>query len=213
MANDQPMWGNNRAVAPTPEAAIVAEDPRRKKQTMHPKDIKEDIEEIIMIEILAIGMIIMKTKTQTPGEENPLIPHLPEKKPDESEFEKTMKEFNHQATIQDLETKFGRISDHQSSRPPGKLPCNTETNPKPSTSTERLYRPLTARNEHLNAIFTRSGKTYDPPANPNTKTAIFLDDSEDEAEEVRKEAEPLPKKPTQTETPPLNAYKPKIPHP
>nr|GEW55492.1 reverse transcriptase domain-containing protein [Tanacetum cinerariifolium] len=42
------------------------EDPRRKKQTVHP----EDIEEIIMVSILAIGAIVnltikMKTKTQT----------------------------------------------------------------------------------------------------------------------------------------------------
>ncbi|GKD34472.1 hypothetical protein Tco_1249981, partial [Tanacetum coccineum] len=142
------------------------------------------------------------------GEENSPIPLLPEKKPDESEFEKTMREFviaqktmndfvknqyynlktkveqgqkNHQAAIQDLETK--------------------------------PYRPSPAQNEHVNVVFTRSGKTYGPPANPNTKTAVFLDDSEDEAEEVEKEAEPLPKKPTQTDTPPLKAYKRKIPYP
>ncbi|GKE95696.1 hypothetical protein Tco_1580551 [Tanacetum coccineum] len=36
-------------------------DPRSKKQTMHP----EDIEEIIMVKILAIGAIVMKTETQT----------------------------------------------------------------------------------------------------------------------------------------------------
>ncbi|GJZ81495.1 reverse transcriptase domain-containing protein [Tanacetum coccineum] len=36
---------------------------------------------------------------------------------------------------------------------------------------------------------------------------------EDEAEEVKKEAEPLPKKPTQPETPPLKAYKLKVPYP
>ncbi|GKE41749.1 hypothetical protein Tco_1469033 [Tanacetum coccineum] len=80
---------------------------------------------------------------------------------------------NHQAKIQDLETKFGRISDQQSSRP----------------------------------------TDYNPPANPSTKTAVFLDDSEDKAEEVEKEAEPLPKKPTQTNTPPLKAYNLKIPYP
>ncbi|GKE14942.1 hypothetical protein Tco_1422519 [Tanacetum coccineum] len=120
---------------------------------------------------------------------------------------------NHQAAIQDLETKFGRISDHQSSRPTGTLPSNTQTNPKSSTSNEKPYRPPPTRNEHVNAVFTRSGKTYNPPANPNTKTAVFLDDSEDEAEEVEKEAEPLPKKPNQTDTPPLKAYKPKIPYP
>ncbi|GKB83748.1 reverse transcriptase domain-containing protein [Tanacetum coccineum] len=34
---------------------------------------------------------------------------------------------NHQAAIQDLETKFVRISDHQSSRPTGTLLSNTQT--------------------------------------------------------------------------------------
>ncbi|GJY55109.1 hypothetical protein Tco_0446773 [Tanacetum coccineum] len=179
-----------------------------------------------------------ENRNSTPGEENPPIPGLPEKKPDESEFEKTMREIiiaqkttndfvknqfynlktkveqgqkNHQAAIQDLETKFGRISDHQSSRPTGTLPSNTQTNPKPLN--KKPYRPPTARNEHVNVVFTRSGKTYDPPANPNTKTAVFLDDSEDGAEEVKNEAEPLPKKPTQPETPPLKAYKSKLPYP
>nr|GEW35052.1 hypothetical protein [Tanacetum cinerariifolium] len=57
------------------------------------------------------------------------------------------------------------------------------------------------------------GKTYNPPASPKTKTVVYLDDSEDEAEEVEKEAKPLPNKPTQTDTPPLKDYKPKIPYP
>ncbi|GJX56517.1 hypothetical protein Tco_0286414 [Tanacetum coccineum] len=121
------------------------------------------------------------------GEENPPIPRLPGKKPDELEFEKTMREFNHQAAIQDLETKFGRISDKQSLRPTGTLPSNTQTNPKSSTSKEKPYRPPPTRYEHVNVIFTRSGKTYNPSTNPNTKTAVFLDDSEAEAEEVEKE--------------------------
>ncbi|GJV81011.1 hypothetical protein Tco_1516881 [Tanacetum coccineum] len=181
-----------------------------------------------------------ENRNSNPGEENLPIPRLPKKKPDESEFEKTIREFviaqkttndfvknqfynlktkveqgqkNHQAAIQDLEKKFGRISDHQSSRPTGTLPSNTQPNPKPLTSNKKPYRPPPARNEHVNAVFTRSGKTYNPPANPNTKTAVFLDDSEDEAEEVEKETEPLPKKPTQFDTPPLKAYKPKIPYP
>nr|GEX36613.1 reverse transcriptase domain-containing protein [Tanacetum cinerariifolium] len=181
-----------------------------------------------------------ENQSLTLSEENSPIPRFPEKRPDESEFEKTIREFviaqktanefvknqfnnlktkvkqgqkNHQAAIQDLETKFGRISDHQSSRPPCTLHSNTQTNPKPSTSNKRPYLPPTARNKHVNAVFTRSGKTYNPPSNLNTKTAVFLNDSEDETEEVKKEAEPLPKKPTQVETPPLKAYKPKIPYP
>ncbi|GJU51622.1 hypothetical protein Tco_1221177 [Tanacetum coccineum] len=281
MADDQPMWGNNRAVAPTPEAAIVAVDLgdnftvkghhismiKDRKFNGHSradphKHIAEFVEVCGMFRYGNNNADAIKLKffpsslageakicnwrnhnenrNSNPGEENPPIPHLPEKKLDESEFEKTLREFviaqktandfvknqfynlktkveqgqkNHQVAIQDLETKFGRISDHQSSRPPGTLPNNTQTNPKPSTSNEKPYRPPPARNEHVNVVFTRSGKTYNPPANPNTKTAIFLDDSEDEAEEVKKEAEPLPKKPTQTDTPPLKAYKPKIPYP
>ncbi|GJY99725.1 reverse transcriptase domain-containing protein [Tanacetum coccineum] len=55
--------------------------------------------------------------------------------------------------------------------------------------------------------------TYDPRVDPNAKPAVFLDDSEDEDDEVEKEEEPLPKKPTHSDPPPLKAYKPKIPHP
>ncbi|GJV07974.1 hypothetical protein Tco_1345630 [Tanacetum coccineum] len=65
----------------------------------------------------------------------------------------------------------------------------------------------------MNAVFTRSGKTYDSPVNPNAKPTIFLDDSEDEADEVEKEAEPLPKKPTYADPSQLKVYKPKIPYP
>ncbi|GKA49088.1 hypothetical protein Tco_0742046 [Tanacetum coccineum] len=109
-----------------------------------------------------------ENRNSNPGEENPQIPCLPEKKPDESKFKKTMREFvitqkkandfvknqfynlktkvkqgqkNHQAAIQDLEIKFGRISDHQSSRPTDTLPSNTQPNPKPSTSNKKPYRP------------------------------------------------------------------------
>ncbi|GKF60142.1 hypothetical protein Tco_0176928, partial [Tanacetum coccineum] len=97
--------------------------------------------------------------------------------------------------------------------PTGTLPSNTQTNPKPSTSNDKPYGPSPARNEHVNAVFIRSDKTYDPPVNPNTKPTVFLDDSEDEADNVEKEAEPLPKKPTHVDPLPLKAYKPKISYP
>ncbi|GJY57843.1 reverse transcriptase domain-containing protein [Tanacetum coccineum] len=91
------------------------------------------------------------------SEENQPIPRLPKKKPDESEFKKTMREF-----------------------------------------------------VLVNVVFTRSGKTYDPPVNPNVKPDVFLDYSEDEDDEVEKEDEPLPNKPTHADPPPLKAYKLKI---
>ncbi|GJR01814.1 reverse transcriptase domain-containing protein [Tanacetum coccineum] len=73
-----------------------------------------------------------------------------------------------------------------------------------------------AQNEHVNAIFIQSGKTYDPPVNPNdhqndSEAPINFDnDVEDE--------EPTPKPKTQTpkplkETPIPKPYKPKIPYP
>ncbi|GJV34655.1 hypothetical protein Tco_1395055 [Tanacetum coccineum] len=70
---------------------------------------------------------------------------------------------NHQALIQNLETKFDRLADKQSSRPSGSLPSNTQPNPRGSNS--KAYQPPQARNEHVNVVFTRSGKSYNPPDN------------------------------------------------
>ncbi|GJW15705.1 reverse transcriptase domain-containing protein [Tanacetum coccineum] len=72
---------------------------------------------------------------------------------------------NHQASIQNLKAKFDRFADKQSARPSGSLPSSTQPNPKDSSS--KPYQPPQARNEHVNAVFTRSGKSYDPPINPN----------------------------------------------
>ncbi|GKA65255.1 hypothetical protein Tco_0764962 [Tanacetum coccineum] len=92
---------------------------------------------------------------------------------------------NHQASIQNLETKFDRLADKQSGRPSGSLPSNTQPNPKGHNS--KAYQPLQSHNEHINAIFTRSGKSYNPPVNPNdqqndSETPINFD-SNDEGEE------------------------------
>jgi hypothetical protein len=105
-----------------------------------------------------------RTENQNPTNSN---------KKEESDFEKMMREFvnaqrttnefvktqffnlktkveqgqkNHQASIQDLEQKFGRLSDQFSSRIPGTLPSNTQSNPKPSGSNDKNYRPPHNRN-------------------------------------------------------------------
>ncbi|GKB38104.1 hypothetical protein Tco_0883046 [Tanacetum coccineum] len=92
---------------------------------------------------------------------------------------------NHQASIQNLEEKFDRLADKQSGRPSGSLPSNTQPNPNGSSS--KPYQPLQARNEHVNAVFTRSGKSYDLPTNLNDQQNDFETpinfDSEDENEE------------------------------
>ncbi|GKC27007.1 hypothetical protein Tco_1034301 [Tanacetum coccineum] len=71
---------------------------------------------------------------------------------------------NHQASIQNLEAKFDRFADKQSARPSGFLPSNTQPNPKGSLS--KPYQPPQSRNEHVNVVFTWSGRSYVPPINP-----------------------------------------------
>ncbi|GJT89746.1 reverse transcriptase domain-containing protein [Tanacetum coccineum] len=118
---------------------------------------------------------------------------------------------NHQASIQNLETKFDRLADKQSGRPSGSLPSNTQPNPRGSNS--KAYQPPQARNEHVNAVFTRSGKTYNPPENPNeeqnkTENPINFD-SDDEDDEPTPQPKIQTQKPVK-ETPLPKPYKPKI---
>ncbi|GJU41450.1 reverse transcriptase domain-containing protein [Tanacetum coccineum] len=98
---------------------------------------------------------------------------------------------NHHASIQNLETKFDRLADKQ-------------------------LVDLLDLFQHVNVVFTRSGKSYNPPVNPNdqqdnSETPINFD-SDDEDDEPT----PQPKIQTQKlvkETPLPKPYKPKITYP
>ncbi|GKF51178.1 hypothetical protein Tco_0147645 [Tanacetum coccineum] len=92
--------------------------------------------------------------------------------------------------------------DQCSTRPTGSLPSNTQTNPKPSPTNDKPYRPPFARNKHVNAVFTWSGLRYDPLVNPNSKTTVIHDDSEDEVDEAKKEVESSSSKQTKSDPPP-----------
>ncbi|GKE06028.1 reverse transcriptase domain-containing protein, partial [Tanacetum coccineum] len=77
------------------------------------------------------------------------------------------------------------FADKQSGRPSRSLPTSTQPNLKCTSS--KLYQPPQAQNEHVNIVFIQSGKSYDPPTNPNdqqndSKNPINFD-SEDEEEE------------------------------
>ncbi|GKD71362.1 hypothetical protein Tco_1325452, partial [Tanacetum coccineum] len=121
---------------------------------------------------------------------------------------------NHQASIQNLEAKFDRFADKQSGRPFGSLPSNTQPNPQGSSS--KPYQPPQAQNEHVNVVFTRSGKSYDPPVNPNDQqkeSEVPINfDSDDEDEEPTPQPKPNGSKPVK-ETPIPKPYKSKIPYP
>ncbi|GKB50517.1 reverse transcriptase domain-containing protein [Tanacetum coccineum] len=54
---------------------------------------------------------------------------------------------NHQASIQNLETKFDILADKQSGRPFGSFISNTQPNPRGSNS--KAYQPPQSRNEHI----------------------------------------------------------------
>ncbi|GJX68480.1 hypothetical protein Tco_0304207 [Tanacetum coccineum] len=79
------------------------------------------------------------------------------------------------------------FADKQSTRPSGSLPSNTQPNPKGSSS--KPYQPPQAQNEHVNVVLTRSGKSYNPPTNPNDQQNDSENpvnfDSNDEDEEPK----------------------------
>ncbi|GJY46826.1 reverse transcriptase domain-containing protein [Tanacetum coccineum] len=113
------------------------------------------------------------------------------------------------------EAKFMQtFSDKQSGRPSGSLPSNTQPNPKGHNS--KAYQPPQSRNEHVNALFTRSGKSYNPPVNPNDQQNNSENpmnvDSDDEDEEPTPQQKNKNPKPV-NETPLPKPYKPKIPYP
>ncbi|GJT89181.1 reverse transcriptase domain-containing protein [Tanacetum coccineum] len=129
-----------------------------------------------------------------------------------TQFETVAK--NHQASIQNLETKFDRLADKQSGRPSRSLPSNTQPNLKGHNS--KAYQPPQSHNERVNAVFTRSGKSYNSPVNPNdqqtnSETPINFD-SDDEDEEPTPQPKTQNPKPIK-ETPLPKPYKPKIPMP
>ncbi|GJX84142.1 reverse transcriptase domain-containing protein [Tanacetum coccineum] len=80
----------------------------------------------------------------------------------------------------------------------------------------KAYQPPQSGNEHVNAIFTRSGKSNDPPVNPNDQqnnsiTPINFD-SNDEEDKPAPQPKTQPPKPIK-EMPLPKPYKPKIPYP
>nr|GEV21860.1 reverse transcriptase domain-containing protein [Tanacetum cinerariifolium] len=121
---------------------------------------------------------------------------------------------NHQASIQNLKTKFDRLADKQSSRPSGSLPSNTQPNLRGSNS--KAYQLPQARNEHVNFMFTRSGKSYNPPDNMDDQQNNFENpinfDRNDEDDEPTLKPKTQPTNLVK-ETPLAKPYKPKTPYP
>ncbi|GJY41788.1 reverse transcriptase domain-containing protein [Tanacetum coccineum] len=217
MVDDQHIWGNDQAVAPTPDASIVMID---LGDNFTVKDLLRSCyehglgrETIIQIfyhgldeatqAILDAGEIFLY---KTPNEAHQFLEDRVLLKLNWSKDIKAKPLRKTVSFVEDLETKFGRLTDQQSKIPTGTLPSNTQTNIKPSPSNDKHYRPPPAQKEHVNALFTWSGKTYDPPVNPNSKTTIIDDDSKDEADEAEKEVELSSSKKNKSDLPPLKVW-------
>ncbi|GJR53659.1 hypothetical protein Tco_1404180 [Tanacetum coccineum] len=107
---------------------------------------------------------------------------------------------------------FHILAYKQYGRPSGSLPSNTQPNPRGI----KAYQPSQARNEYVNVIFIRSGKSYNTPDNPddqqnNSKNPINFD-SDDEDDKPTPQLKTQPTKPVK-ETPLPKPYKQKIPYP
>ncbi|GKC36968.1 reverse transcriptase domain-containing protein [Tanacetum coccineum] len=86
----------------------------------------------------------------------------------------------------------------------------------PQGNNSKAYQPPQYCNEHVNSVFTRGGKSYDPPDTPNdqqnnSKNPINFD-SDDEVDEPTPQPKNQPPKPVK-EMPLPKPYKPKIPYP
>src|SRR3954467_841630 len=81
---------------------------------------------------------------------------------------------NHDSILKNLEQQVGQIHGLLSQRQPGKLPSDTEKNPR----------------EHVNAVILRSGTTYEgQQVLINEKEDEEIEENNDEQEEVDDEVE------------------------
>ncbi|GKC23663.1 reverse transcriptase domain-containing protein [Tanacetum coccineum] len=242
--DDEPMWAVDRVVAPTPDSAITIPETANefaikgnaqkhghnlsrgniKKIFYH--GLNETTQEVL--NVAAGGIFLYKTPNQAYQLlEGKVLLKLDWAKNQKTKpsFKKTIAFADKGSSNSDTEKVIARtdamtmkmdaqFADKQSGRPSGSLPSNTQPNPKGSSS--KPYQPPQAQNKHGNAIFTRSGKTYDPPVNPNdqpnnSETPINFD-SDDEDDKPTPQTKPEELEPVK-ETPIPKLYKPKIPYP
>ncbi|GKA98048.1 hypothetical protein Tco_0825942 [Tanacetum coccineum] len=88
---------------------------------------------------------------------------------------------------------------------------NSNTQPNTKGSSSKPYQSPQARNEHVNVVFTRSGKSYDPPDYSNNSETPIHFDTDEEDEPIPQHKPKIPK--LVKETPIPKPYKPKIPYP
>ncbi|GJX18523.1 hypothetical protein Tco_0221200 [Tanacetum coccineum] len=193
MANDQLMWGNNRAVAPTPGAAIVAVDLGDNFTVKGRGTIIQifyhGLDETTQAILDAERIFLYKT----PNEAHQLLKDRVLLKLDLS---KDMKAKPIRKTV-----AFAESSN------------DSKLMEKMKSLTTKIDSQFKDIKGEMKEMRDGVGLTYDLPVNPNAKTTIIHDDSDDEVDKAEKEVESSSSKQTRFDPPPLKAYKPKIPYP
>ncbi|GJU39432.1 hypothetical protein Tco_1192389 [Tanacetum coccineum] len=209
--DDEPMWAADRVVALTLGSAITI--PETERISIKGSNNSDTDKIMARMDAMTMKMDAQYKDFQSRSKQSNLDDDdIPMSREEEAKF---MQTFHRTRFYNDYrDPKFDRLADKQSGRPSGSLPSNTQPNPKGSSS--KPYQPSQARNEHVNAVFTRSGKSYDPLDNPNdqqnnSKTPINFD-SDDEVDEPTPQPKPKTPKPVK-ETPIPKPYKTKNPYP
>ncbi|GKD11283.1 hypothetical protein Tco_1190968 [Tanacetum coccineum] len=129
--DDEPMWAVDHVVALTPGSAITI--PETANEFAIKGNSNSDTDKIMArMDAMTIKIdaqykeLQSRAKKPTPDLDDDDIPMSHEEK---AKFMQTFLAKNHQASIQNLETKFDRLADKQSGRPSGSLPSNTQPNP------------------------------------------------------------------------------------
>nr|GEZ14205.1 hypothetical protein [Tanacetum cinerariifolium] len=142
--DDEPMWAAERVVAQTPGSTITI--PEAANEFTIKGNSNSDTDKVMArMDAMTIKMdaqykeLQSRTKQSTPNLDDD---DMPMSREEEAKFMQTFQTFidlktqletvakNHQASIQNLETKFDRLADKQSGRPSGSLPSNTQPNPR-----------------------------------------------------------------------------------
>ncbi|GJS92875.1 reverse transcriptase domain-containing protein [Tanacetum coccineum] len=193
--DDEPIWAADRVVALTLGSAITI--PATANEFAIKGSSNSDTDKIMA----RMDAMIMKMDAQykefqsRSKQSNP--DHNDDDKPMYPEEEaKFMQTFHRTRFYNDYrDPKFDRLADKQSGRPSRSLLSNTQPNPK---------------------VFTQSGKSYDPPINPNdqlndSETPINFDSDDEDEESTPQSKSQTPK--LVKETPIPKPYKPKILYP
>ncbi|GJY07169.1 hypothetical protein Tco_0374223 [Tanacetum coccineum] len=229
----EPMWAADRVVAPTPSSAITI------PETANEFAIKGNIIKIFYHGLNEITQEVLNAAAggiflyKTPNQAYQLLKDKVLLKLDWAKNQKTKTSLKKTVAFTDegssnsdtdkimvrmdaMTMKMDAQYKELQSRAKQPTPNLNDDDIPMSCEEEAKFMQTFSHNKHVNAVFTRSGKTYNPPENPNeeqnkTENPINFD-SDDEDDEPTPQPKIQTQKPVK-ETSLPKPYKPKIPYP